>query len=1141
MNSLLFLIMGGSAFAQLLNRPNDGMIQRLMLESGTEQTLSSADVRYELNDFYVSKQNGIQHIYFRQQWNGLEIIGTESAIHLDKSGKPAQVHNQFVNSLAKRAAESATEPQLTAMQAVNSASQHLGYGPTNGLAVQSTQSSPNRLTQMNDGGISLRDIQSKLVYYLTTDGDLKLAWELAIDSKINADYFNIWIDAQTGELIDKVNWTSSCGFDHGHEHDGVSYHFHGPEAPQQTIQTEEILGSYRVFAMPLESPFYGERTLVSADDAVNVNASPYGWHDTNGSPGPEYTTTRGNNVNAYEDGDNSGFQPSGGSGLVFDFPFGQNYNNSNQYEPAAITNLFYWNNIIHDVFYEYGFDEVSGNFQQNNYGKGGAQNDYVWAEAQDGSGTCNANFSTPPDGNNPRMQMYICGNKDGDFDNVVITHEYGHGISIRLTGGPSNSNCLNNNEQMGEGWSDWFGLMLTMTESDSRDAARGIGTYLFGQGPGAGGIRTYPYSCDMGINPHTYNSIKSEAAPHGVGSVWAVMLWEMTWDLIDKYGFDSDIYNGTGGNNIAMKLVVEGLKLQPCSPGFVDGRDAILLADQLLFDGENQCLIWDAFARRGLGYSASQGSSNSKSDGVEAYDTPSSEADFVAPNDVCVDKGLMTGLSGGTPFGGVYSGPGVTDDGNGMTYTFDPVEAGVGIHTIMYSVEASSCADASSAIDTIEVTEGLHIECPEDITVGVSADACEAVVNFAMPEGLAACMAVETENFDGVSRPSLPSGWTTTSELGNNNAWTTVNTQSASSPNAAFAQNRAARSLSSLVSPQFAIANPNAILRFKLYYHTEGGYDGVVLEYSENNGAWKDILNAGGSFSSGAYNTTLSNHYQNPLSARQAWSGNSNGFIQVEINLNSNLAGKNVKFRWRMGSDQYVSETGVWLDDVEVEGVDAPGPITTQVEGLPSGSTFPLGTTVNTFEVTSNGTTKTCSFTVTVIDDQAPEIVCPEVGLIEIEAGQTYGLPDYWAEELVSATDNCNELTEMSQNPAPGTQLGEGTYTINLSVKDAAGNESECSFELKIDEIMGVGDCAFGQQLQIYPNPTQGQFVIVNPTQEKIIKVLIHDLSGKMLEEVKLNSLNKENKISIEHYPSGSYLIQIVGEKQSSMKKIIKK
>jgi subtilisin-like proprotein convertase family protein len=100
------------------------------------------------------------------------------------------------------------------------------------------------------------------------------------------------------------------------------------------------------------------------------------------------------------------------------------------------------------------------------------------------------------------------------------------------------------------------------------------------------------------------------------------MVWEMTWALIDDFGFDPDLINGSGGNNLALQLVVDGLKLQPCSPGFVDGRNAILLADQNNNGGANQCTIWEAFAKRGLGYSASQGSSGSRSDGTQAFNLP---------------------------------------------------------------------------------------------------------------------------------------------------------------------------------------------------------------------------------------------------------------------------------------------------------------------------------------------------------------------------------------------------------------------------------------------------------------------------------------------------------------------------------------
>ena len=92
--------------------------------------------------------------------------------------------------------------------------------------------------------------------------------------------------------------------------------------------------------------------------------------------------------------------------MTFDFALDLTQNAAT-YRPAAVTNLFYWNNIMHDVSYAYGFNEAAGNFQVNNYGKGGLGNDDVRAEAQDGSGTNNANFGTPVDGARPRMQMFI--------------------------------------------------------------------------------------------------------------------------------------------------------------------------------------------------------------------------------------------------------------------------------------------------------------------------------------------------------------------------------------------------------------------------------------------------------------------------------------------------------------------------------------------------------------------------------------------------------------------------------------------------------------------------------------------------------------------------------------------------------------
>ena len=367
-------------------------------------------------------------------------------------------------------------------------------------------------------------------------------------------------------------------------------------------------------------------------------------------------------------------------------------------------------------------DEAAGSFQENNYGNGGVGGDSVNAECQDEAdlaatqfNRCNANFGTPTDGFNPRMQMYICNSRDGDFDNGVIVHEYAHGISNRLTGGPGVANGLQNNEQMGEGWSDYYALMFTLESGDIGEDSRGIGTWLVGQGANGAGIRPTPYSTNTGINSTTYGDIPGLAVPHGVGYAWATMLWDMTWNIIDaEGGAIGDIYTGTAGNNIAMNLVTEGLKLQPVSPGFVDGRDAILEADQAIYGGAYQCEIWEAFAARGLGWSASQGSSLSSGDGVEAFDMPLTSLSLTR-TEACASEGVVTGLGGGTVLAGVYSGTGVTDDGNGSTFSFDAGTVGPGVYTITYTVPCTGDSDT----DTITVTDGVPALTCENVTINL--------------------------------------------------------------------------------------------------------------------------------------------------------------------------------------------------------------------------------------------------------------------------------------------------------------------------------------------------------------------------------------------------------------------------------------
>ena len=188
-----------------------------------------------------------------------------------------------------------------------------------------------------------------------------------------------------------------------------------------------------------------------------------------------------------------------------------------------------------------------------------------------------------------------------------------------MTGGANNTGCLSNAEQMGEGWSDYMSLITTTTSANFGAEKRGIGTWVSRENTNGNGIRIKPYSTDMTVNPLTFNDVPANTGVHALGTVWCTMLWDLYWAMTELHGFDDDIINGSGGNNMASQLVFTGMKIQGCSPGFQQGRDGILAADELLFNGEHQCLIWEVFARRGLGYFADSGDTDNAGDGIADF------------------------------------------------------------------------------------------------------------------------------------------------------------------------------------------------------------------------------------------------------------------------------------------------------------------------------------------------------------------------------------------------------------------------------------------------------------------------------------------------------------------------------------------
>lgn len=707
--------------------------------NAAELGLSPSDLaELEVTSSYVSVKSGVHHVWLQQHHQGVPITNALLGLHFDRNGQLISAGDRFERNVLGRVGPVAAT--LQPEQALDAAVDHLGLLLISRRDVVEVErlGGPTVQARFAGGALSDREIPVDLAWVALPDGGpIRLAWRVEVDrQRIEQRWPVTFIDAQTGDELVRFDQVA-----------------HGTTA------------SYRVYEAPLESPGHPGAAHTVVSDPWDLVASPFGWHDTNGIAGVEFTDTRGNNVFAQDDLDannSGGSRPSGGAGapLSFDFAhddtedpitFGTNLQ-------AAIVNLFYWNNVTHDILYRVGFDEPARNFQENNYGRGGVGGDPVDADALDGSGTNNANFGTPGDGSNPRMQMFrwtgpaavdinpgattyaaetasfgatltfggftddvavsnplracsavsgVSGmialvergdcefgtkgfnvqaagatgmivfnnspdppipmgpgaqggsvnipavmvsqadgqaiqadvpgitatlrkafnDRDSDFDAGIIAHEYGHGWSNRLTGGASVS-CLGNQEQAGEGWSDFLGLVMTMGDASSCSSPRGIGTYASFQPPTGPGIRRFPYTPDMGTNPFTYGDTNdtAQSVPHGVGSVWATALWDLTCNLVGEQGFDdfADLGNGNGGNTVALQLVSDGLKLQPCSPGMIDARNAILAADLAAYGGAHTCLIWETFARRGFGFSASQGSSASRADQVEAFDMPAS-------------------------------------------------------------------------------------------------------------------------------------------------------------------------------------------------------------------------------------------------------------------------------------------------------------------------------------------------------------------------------------------------------------------------------------------------------------------------------------------------------------------------------------
>lgn len=637
--------------------------------------LAAADLN-QLNFIGESRTpaSGLRMVRVEQMVNGIPVFQSETRFILDKNGRIFRSLGLMAPEASVIApplenvipADEALRRTMSAMNIELDAARMKTTAVQNGAAVE---------IAANDPRIG-KTTYSRMVYFAAAPGVLIPAWSQTIFG-IDSDWY-ILVDARDGTLLWRKNIRSDASTHQARfrvyvQADGKTpADSPGPQSPSSVMPGD---GTQPAGIAP---------TTVSMLTVQNTTASPNGWIDDCpvGGCGPNQTQTLGNNVVACMDAkvdspptannvcdsdndfelDGNG-RPTGNpdaNGRNRDFwgtsprnfetnflppPQGGNPESGqtasgngssgtaaiDQFRRGAVTQLFYTTNWFHDQLFALGFNPAAGNFQNNNFGGGGLGNDRVLADAEDGSGTDNANFATPSDGVSGRMQMFIFTGptirRDGGLDAEIVIHELTHGVSNRLIGNAAGLQW-DIGGSMGEGWSDFYALsMLNNTNADATNGNYATGAYATYKLAGlldnyVYGIRRFPYSTVNTVNPLTWGDLDQTTANttggiapspigfefagalevHNGGEVWANSLWEVRSRIIaDPAGANGDVPTG---NQTTLRIVTDAMKLTPLNPSFTQARDALIDADCIANACANEASIWAGFADRGLGYDA---------------------------------------------------------------------------------------------------------------------------------------------------------------------------------------------------------------------------------------------------------------------------------------------------------------------------------------------------------------------------------------------------------------------------------------------------------------------------------------------------------------------------------------------------------
>jgi Zn-dependent metalloprotease len=509
---------------------------------------------------------------FNQTVDGIDVYNGHVKFTLGKRGEVVQAGAGDVIPGLRLT----TVPRLSAEEAVRIAMQ--SAGATVPTALPPAAGRGSGVAFANPQGRDFSPITAELSVFPMDAETARLAYRIFVEAGELA-WYEVLIDAENGSLLFRQNLYSFAG--------------------QARVWTQSPTAPAERETVTLPDEWLAPGTQVT----LGNNADAY--LDTNADNRADTLTNE-----AIKDG--RAFSES----QSFDFPFadGLSGEDPRKYQAAAVTNLFYLINKAHDYYYSLGFTEAAGNFQTDNFGRGGRDKDPVIGQAQYGGFTNNASFATPSDGLSPRMRMGIftrstttrTDDLDSAVDGHVVLHEYGHGVSNRLVGGGTGTSCLSGRIQggaMGEGWSDYFAISYYDNPAfgmyTAQNSIQGIRRQNY-EG------YTFTYE-DVGNLSIGSQSLGYEV--HADGEIWAATLWDLRKAL---------------GKEVTDRLVVAGLKATPCRPSMIDARDAILTADQATNDGANRAAIWQVFSRHGMGYSA-KGTDGTRATGTTydaAYDIP---------------------------------------------------------------------------------------------------------------------------------------------------------------------------------------------------------------------------------------------------------------------------------------------------------------------------------------------------------------------------------------------------------------------------------------------------------------------------------------------------------------------------------------